>query len=68
MNKQKDSPLSDLDVSSNSSNSNSSNSNAAELFEDLQKFYKGRANKNENKSKLFEYDDDGNLTIKIKRI
>lgn len=72
MNEQKDSPLSDLAVSSNSSNSNSSNSNSnnnsntAELFEDLQKFYKGRANKNENKSKLFEYDDDGDLIIKNK--
>ena len=73
MNEQKDSPLSNLAVSSNSnSNSNSSNSNSntnsntAELFEDLQKFYKGRANKNENKSKLFEYDDDGDLIIKNK--
>jgi len=52
--------------SSNSSNSSNSNSNAAELFEDLQKFYKGRANKNVNKSKLFEYDDDGDLIIKNK--
>ena len=66
MNEQKDSPLSNLAVSSNSSNSNT-NSNTAELFEDLQKFYKGRANKNENKSKLFEYDDDGNLIIKNKK-
>lgn len=63
MNEQKDSPLSNLAVSSNSN----TNSNTAELFEDLQKFYKGRANKNENKSKLFEYDDDGNLIIKNKK-
>ena len=81
MNEHKDSPLSDpvvpsnsvsavsevSEVNSNSSNSNSNtNSNTAELFEDLQKFYKGRANKNENKSKLFEYDDDGDLIIKNK--
>lgn len=82
MNEHKDSPLSDpvvpsnsvsevSEVNSNSSQSNSSNSNSnsntAELFEDLQKFYKGRANKNENKSKLFEYDDDGDLIIKNKK-
>ena len=82
MNEHKDSPLSDpvvpsnqvsavsevSEVNSNSSNSNSNaNSNTAELFEDLQKFYKGRANKNENKSKLFEYDDDGDLIIKNKK-
>jgi len=76
MNEQKESPelvnqVSPVsEVNSNaaeSSNSNSnSNSNAAELFEDLQKFYKGRANKNVNKSKLFEYDDDGDLIIKNK--
>ena len=78
MNEHKDSPLSDPVVPSNSvsavsevsevnSNSSNSNSNTAELFEDLQKFYKGRANKNENKSKLFEYDDDGDLIIKNKK-
>jgi len=57
------------EVNSNSLQSNSSNlnSNTTELFEDLQKFYKGRANKNENKSKLFEYDDNGNLIIKNKK-
>ena len=75
MNEQKESPVlsnsSNLvspvsEANSNVSNSSNSNSNAAELFEDLQKFYKGRANKNVNKSKLFEYDDDGDLIIKNK--
>ena len=80
MNEQKSSDLAVLSNSSNSdsqanSNSNSSessnsnsnsNSNTAELFENLQKFYKGRANTNEKKSKLYEYDDDGNLIIKNK--
>ena len=56
----------DSEVNSNAAESSNSNSNAAELFEDLQKFYKGRANKNVNKSKLFEYDDDGDLIIKNK--
>jgi len=50
----------------NAAESSNSNSNAAELFEDLQAFYKGRANKNEKKSKLYEYDDDGDLIIKNK--
>jgi hypothetical protein len=61
------SPVSEVNSNAaESSNSSNSNSNAAELFEDLQKFYKGRANKNVNKSKLFEYDDDGDLIIKNK--
>jgi hypothetical protein len=77
MNEQKESPLdvlsnsnsvSQANSNSNLSNSNlsNSNSNAAELFEDLQKFYKGRSNTNEKKSKLYEYDDDGDLIIKNK--
>ena len=72
MNEQKESPelvnqVSPVsEVNSNATESSNSNSNAAELFEDLQKFYKGRANKNVNKSKLFEYDDDGDLIIKNK--
>jgi len=70
MNEQKESPLDVLSnsnsVSQANSNSSNSNSNAAELFEDLQKFYKGRSNTNEKKSKLYEYDDDGNLIVKNK--
>jgi hypothetical protein len=69
MNEQKESSeLVSLDskVNSNAAESSNSNSNAAELFEDLQAFYKGRANKNEKKSKLYEYDDDGDLIIKNK--
>jgi len=60
------SPVSEANSNATESSNSNSNSNAAELFEDLQKFYKGRANKNENKSKLFEYDDDGDLIIKNK--
>jgi len=60
------SPVSEANSNATESSNSNSNSNAAELFEDLQKFYKGRANKNVNKSKLFEYDDDGDLIIKNK--